>query len=296
MARTSVFRSAEARAAYDALYDEALAHAPMQIHESDVETSFGTTHVLTAGEATDPPLVALHGKSMSATSWLPLLPVLAEGHHVTLIDAIGDVNRSVTAKSMSKPVEIVTWLDETLRALSIRRPAMVGASIGSWMATHYASAHPEAVERLALLCPAGIVGRIRASWLVTAVVKTAIRTTPARVEAFVETMAMPSTRPRLHADPWRPIMQEFVQGMLGFRPSLRQPIPAPLDLDRLAAQDLPVLVIIGRDETLHDGPKAAARFRARLPRARVEVLEAANHLVMIDQPEAVSNLLADFLR
>ena len=37
-----------------------------------------------------------------------------------------------------------------------------------------------------------------------------------------------------------------------------------------------MLVIIGRDELLHDGPKMAARFRQRLPEARIEVIDDAN--------------------
>jgi pimeloyl-ACP methyl ester carboxylesterase len=54
--------------------------------------------------------------------------------------------------------------------------------------------------------------------------------------------------------------------------------------------------MVGRDETLHDGPKMAARFRQRLPGARIELIDDANHLIPIDQPGIVEKLLADFLR
>ena len=76
MAGISAFRSDESRVAYWQLYDMALATSTIPVTESDIETSFGRTHVLQAGDPSKPPLVALHGSSISSTMWVPLLPVL----------------------------------------------------------------------------------------------------------------------------------------------------------------------------------------------------------------------------
>jgi hypothetical protein len=46
--RPSGFRTDAARERYCQLYDEAIAISPVPVEESDVETSFGTMHVLTA--------------------------------------------------------------------------------------------------------------------------------------------------------------------------------------------------------------------------------------------------------
>jgi hypothetical protein len=59
-----------ARAAYCQLYDATLAASIMPVTESDVEASFGRTQILMAGDPLQPPLVALHGRSLSATLWL----------------------------------------------------------------------------------------------------------------------------------------------------------------------------------------------------------------------------------
>jgi hypothetical protein len=66
MGRPSAFRSDEAQAEYCRLYDEAIALSPLPVEESDLPTSFGTTHVLTAGDPSKPSL-ALHALSMSST-------------------------------------------------------------------------------------------------------------------------------------------------------------------------------------------------------------------------------------
>jgi pimeloyl-ACP methyl ester carboxylesterase len=157
--QASGFRSVEAGAAYCRPYDEALAASAVPVEECDVETSYGVTHVLRAGDPADPPLVALHAKSFSSTMWLPLLPALVDGHYVNLIDAMGDVNKSVATQVLSSPRRVASWLEETTTALQIRRASIVAASVGTWMAVHYAMEHPERVDRLALICPAGIVSR-----------------------------------------------------------------------------------------------------------------------------------------
>jgi hypothetical protein len=80
MERASGFRSANERDAYGRLYDEAVGQSAVPVEESDVETSFGLTHVLNAGDPAKPPLLALHAKSFGSTMWLPLLPSLTATH------------------------------------------------------------------------------------------------------------------------------------------------------------------------------------------------------------------------
>jgi hypothetical protein len=102
MAGISAFRSNDARAAYFQLYDAALATSTIPVTESDIETSFGRSHVLHAGDPSKPPLVALHGSSVSSTSWVPLLPVLAASHSVMMIDVIDEVGKGIPTKPTPK--------------------------------------------------------------------------------------------------------------------------------------------------------------------------------------------------
>lgn len=143
MGRVSKFRSAAARDEYFKLYDAALAVSTVRVTELDVDTSFGRTHVLHAGDRSKPSLVALHGSSISSTSWIPLLPVLTATHSVTMIDVIDEAGKSVAARPTTKIADITTWLDETLRAIDVQRSSFVAASRGTWIAAHYAVAFPK---------------------------------------------------------------------------------------------------------------------------------------------------------
>ena len=135
MAGISAFRSDDVRAAYLRLYDAALAASTIPVTESDIDTSFGRTHVLRAGDPSKPPLVALHGSSISSTSWVPLLPILTATHRVTMIDAIDESGKSIATKPTTDSAGLVAWLDETLRAVDIQRSALVAVSRGTWIAT-----------------------------------------------------------------------------------------------------------------------------------------------------------------
>jgi pimeloyl-ACP methyl ester carboxylesterase len=295
MSRASGFRSEQARATYCKLYDEAIAQTRESLTELDLDSRFGTTHVVVAGDPSNPPLVALHAKSMSSTMWLPLLPALSSSRRVYMLDAVGDLNKSVARRVLSTPAHVVSWIEDTLDALSVRSTAVVGASIGTWMGAHFAMANPERVERLALICPAGLVSRQHTRWLLSALFAAGVRPTPDRVTVLVDSMAMPSTVPRLREDPWRQVVQQFVQGTPAFRTRFNEARPRPANLDRLAGCTFPTLVLVGRDETLHDGSLMAERFRQRLPSADVVLVEDANHLVFIDQTALVLQRLRQFL-
>jgi hypothetical protein len=87
----------------------------------------------------------------------------------------------------------------------------------------------------------------------------------------------------------------FVVGMIGFKIPLSGGSgavrPKRCDLGPLSAARIPVLVIIGRNELLHDGPKMAAHFRQRLPQARIEVIDDAIHLIPLTNPRSYMSCL-----
>jgi pimeloyl-ACP methyl ester carboxylesterase len=209
-----------------------------------------------------------------------------------LTDSLG----GVASKPITTAGHVVAWLDETLRALAIERAAMVAMSMGTWMATQYAMAYPDRVDRLALIAPVGLVSGQHLAWTLRGAYANFLRPTRERLESFIDTTATSAGQRRMREDPWRPIIQQYVTGMLGFNKALIAVRPTRCDLQRLASDQIPILAIIGRNESLHDGPKMAARFRERLPEARIELIDDANHLIPIDQPEIVEKLLGDFLQ
>lgn len=192
--------------------------------------------------------------------WIPLLPTLTALNHVAMLDRVGDLNKSRATTHVASPTRVVDWIDQALDALEIERAAFVALSIGSWMAAHYAMARPHRVERLALMSPVGLVINQHPKWLAAMADHTAVH----------------------HRNAGLPVQSA-------------RAAPRPMQAGRLAASRIPVLVVVPRGETLHDGTTMASRFRHQLPHARVELIDNANHVVPIDQPDVVNELLATFL-
>ena len=154
--------------------------------------------------------------------WVPLLATLAAACSVTMIDAIGEPGKSIATKPNTNITQIVEWLDETLRAVDIERPAIVAASRCASIATHYAMAFPDRVDRLALVGPVGIVSRVRLSKLVSCTHNRRCSVNGRRVRSLLDATVMPTNRGLLRQEPWRPIMQQFIAGTIGFKPRQRR--------------------------------------------------------------------------
>jgi pimeloyl-ACP methyl ester carboxylesterase len=295
MSKVGRFRSPRARREYFDAYDRVVSKSSVRVDQSTLATPFGDTHVMIAGSAVDPALVALHGKALSSTMWLSHLPVLAATHRVFLIDTVGDMNKSAATAVMATRGDVVRWIDSVLDGLQIAQAAFLGHSYGAWMATTYAIARPERVERLALLCPAAVFAGTRPAWIASAMYAHMIRPRTDTARKFISTLYMPTTAARLHDSDFGRVIDQYVVGVPGFRGSIRDARPCTYDSDALAPLTMPVLVIIGTEECVCDGPRSAQIARQRLPGARVELVPDANHCITGDQPAIVDSALSEFL-
>jgi pimeloyl-ACP methyl ester carboxylesterase len=163
------------------------------------------------------------------------------------------------------------------------------------MATTYALARPDLVDRLALLAPAGVFVRVKPVWLARAITTYAVRPTPGRVRRFMASTCAPATEAAFGSSAFGRVVDQHVVGAPAFRGATREALPCTYDRDALSALVMPVLLVVGRDETVCDGPRSTAIARERIPHARVELLDDANHAVFADQHEAVDRILAEFL-
>ena len=144
-------------AACDALY----AMGTRARFETDVETSFGTTHVYRYGPA-DPagesrtPIVLIHGSGGCSAQWYPNTPALSAERPVYALDTPGDPGRSVQREPMWQPERAAQWLDEALDALALDRVHLVGSSYGGWLALNHAHRKPGRLASVTLLDPGGL--------------------------------------------------------------------------------------------------------------------------------------------
>jgi pimeloyl-ACP methyl ester carboxylesterase len=247
------------------------------------------------------PLVLIHGLATTRQVWDMVVPQLAQARQVVTLDLPGF--------GQSQPVDSGFGLDtvadriaEGLEAFGVGVPFdLVGHSLGAGVALTLAARWPGAVRRLVLVAPAGF----------------------ARVPRLASAALAMSADGLLAARRWLVPLTDMAWGrrlLLGFAAADGGRIPATQArlivnssanarrtaeaLATITAADLaPVLgelrtplgLIWGTEDRTVPARLARAVREAR-PDAELELVEAAGHVVMIEQPEAFVAALERLLR
>ena len=225
---------------------------------------------------TGQPVVLVHGLSGSGAWWSPVLPALARGFRVHVVDLPGF--GLMRREGGLAPPAAATWLQAWMEAAGLERPHLVGHSLGGYVALLLAASAPAAVGRLALLAPAVLPpgGRIRGY---AGPLLRSVRQAPL---AFLPVLLRDSVRAG-PATVWR-AARDLLAG------AADDAVDAAV-----AGVTAPVLLVWGSRDALV--PLATGqRLRAALPRARLLVLDGAGHVPMYERPHDLSAALVAFLR
>jgi pimeloyl-ACP methyl ester carboxylesterase len=252
------------------------------------------------------PLVFVHGLSGCWANWLEQLPVFAAEHRVVTLDLPGFGHSPMPSKEISIS-GYARLLDRLLGELGIDAAAVVGNSMGGFIASELAIAFPQRVERLVLISAAGIsttghpgtaralpsLRRLETILAATAGWVASKSDTVARRARLREAlMALVVRHPdRLPAA----LAAEQLRG--AGKPGFVQALESILEYDireRLPEIACPTLVVWGeRDRLVPLGD--ADVFVELIPNARKVVFQDTGHMSMLERPAAFNALLAEFL-
>src|ERR1035437_8136744 len=153
----------EAPAGAQAASGEAAAYGPVgrsawldvdwRAHQRWISIDGASVNVIELGHG--PPIVFIHGLSGSWPNWLAQLPVLAAAHRVIALDLPGFGSSPMPTREISISGYART-LERLFVELGIDAAAVVGNSMGGFIAAELAIAFPQLVERLVLISAAGI--------------------------------------------------------------------------------------------------------------------------------------------
>ena len=256
------------------------------------------TRTLIAGSGE--PVIFLHGITGHLETYIPTLAAHAEHFQVHAIDMLGHgwtgrPDEDYTVQRLAQ--HVIDYLD----AMDIPKAHIVGISQGGWTGAYLAAEHPERVERLTMVVPAGDPDL-----------------DPGIVERFLYKLTRESvfdddpegTRRRLAAvvaDP-ASLTDELVEARYAiyqdadFRAHLENILASAtvelyqrdaLTPERLAKVTCETLVVWGSHDPA--GRHGGDYLMAGLPNARLITFEHAGHWVPFEQPEAFSELDTAFL-
>jgi 2-hydroxy-6-oxonona-2,4-dienedioate hydrolase len=114
------------------------------------------TRVAIAGPEDGHPVVLLHGTGGHWETFAPTIDALAKQYRCIAIDMIGN---GFTDKP-DYDYEISVYIEHVLgvlRVLGVEHAHFIGMSLGAWVSARMAQQHPEVVDKLILMSPAGLI-------------------------------------------------------------------------------------------------------------------------------------------
>ncbi|OLF15259.1 alpha/beta fold hydrolase [Actinophytocola xanthii] len=250
-------------------YEQTLASWPVPAEQRRLSTREGETFVLVCGPEEAPPLLLLHGSGTNAAMWQGDVALWAQHFRVHAVDMIGEPGLSAPARPPLDSASYAEWLDDVLDALGLDRVAVVGASLGGWLALDYATRRVDRVERLALLCPGG-VGRQKVGFLL----KVLLYKPFGRWGMFRSIKAVAGVDPRATPE----VAEYLALTFTHFLPR-RDRLPVFSD-EALRKLTMPVLVIVGGRDAMFDSHDTAERVRRTVPHATVTLLPEVAHSII----------------
>jgi pimeloyl-ACP methyl ester carboxylesterase len=263
--------------------------------------SDGATHYEIAGPADGARVVLVHGISSAAFIWNGTFEALAAaGLRVLRYDLYGR-GHSDRPHAEYGAALFRRQLEELLAAVGFDGPfRLVGLSMGGAVSIDFADRHPDRVERLALIAPAGMpftVPRLARVLSAPLLGDYALRWLGERIitKQLARTVHRPDRLPELLA------AYEVQLRYKGFKRALlstmrHMPLDALADtFVRVGAHPRKVLLVWGRRDRIIPFPTSDV-VRAALPRARFVPVDDAGHLPHFERPEVVTPELVEFLR
>jgi len=277
-----VYRSKEAAWAVEAQYRRVLDRWPVAKAELHLQTRQGSTFVLASGPEAAPPVLLLHGSQANSAAWLPDITLWSTRFRVFAIDMIGEPGFSARVRPELAGDAHALWLDDVLQGLELERAAIVGTSLGGWLALDYASRRLAAVQALALICPAGI-GRQK-NFLLRAMALLLLG--PWGKRKVRELVFGPA--PKILPEAFEPIAELMNTLPRAIKPRVVR-IPRLTDA-QLRELTVPVLAIIGGRDALLDSRDTRARLQLAVQHAEICFIENGYHFL----PDQASRVM-DFL-
>jgi pimeloyl-ACP methyl ester carboxylesterase len=286
--------------AYNAITARAELDPERAIEVKKVEGSFVSgsgvrTHYIKEGSG-DTVIVFIHGFGGSTYSWRKNLSELARKYTVISLDVRGFGYTSRDPASEYSPRGYATHVSTFLDILGVRRPIIVGHSLGGEVAIRVALQRPEDVSGLVLIDSAGLPSARRFE---VPPVPQPLQTTLVRFlsskrvvraglsAAYYDPSLVDTEMVSAYRDP---LDVERAEEMLWRMARTSAP---QLNRSEIAQVSVPTLIIWGKQDRLiplRDGEELAALIKG----SRLVVLDRAGHMPQEERPQDVNALIDSF--
>jgi pimeloyl-ACP methyl ester carboxylesterase len=139
------------------LYNQKLKELEIEYKYSVIDTDFGKTNIIVAGDLTKPPLIIIHGSNGCAPIALETYPTLSKKFQIFAIDVLAQPNKSAETRLSMKDNSYGLWINELINKLELKNVTMAGFSFGGLIILKTLIQNESNIKEVFLSAPAFIV-------------------------------------------------------------------------------------------------------------------------------------------
>jgi pimeloyl-ACP methyl ester carboxylesterase len=260
--KNSVFKTNEMRDIFRDYYKHVLNQFPFG--QQYINTPFGQTFMLTAGQESNPPIILLHGSCSNSAFWFPEIMALSNNYRVYAVDIIGEAGNSEEYRPDINSDAFALWMKDVLDVLGLEKAIIIDNSLGGWVALKFATIYPERVSMLVLLASAGLA-EVRQQFI----------SNVAQTRQEDGSIPVDSTILGDHDIP-KEVLDFMHLIVKSYSPIQHLPVYREDQLQRLV---MPVLFIDGENDVIIDAAESAQRLSQLVPSAEIHILMNCGHVL-----------------
>jgi pimeloyl-ACP methyl ester carboxylesterase len=274
-------------------YERRLSGFTIPIQSHIINTRYGCTHLITAGDTCAPPILLLHGTNVSALGWQAQIEGLARDYFVIAPDVIGYAGKSDPVRLSYRNSAYADWLADVLDEMRIAPAIVVGASGGGFFALKLAYHAPQYVRALILLNPCGITPfrfplNIMRQPPVAYSVAFASRLVASRWMAY--RLAKKNVAPNTS-----PSEENIHLAQLLLKHYIRHHPPGMLPSHQLQHITTPILLLVSQDEPFFAPYKLIKRANHLFSDIQAQIIDGAGHDIHVERPDFINQKIHQFI-
>lgn len=267
----SIYKNNQVKTDLMNLYDEKLKHLKIDYTNIDINTDFGITRVVKAGNPNGKNIILFHGYNAGSPITLEAVKDILHLYCFYVIETPGQATKSEERIINIKDDSFALWANAILDKLEIKKANIIGISYGAFITEKIMTYTPERIKKCILVVPSGIVnGNVWQSLtkLTLPLITWKITKKEKHLKAFLNAFV--------------PIEDKFLYTMLslimkGIKLDTRIPkLLKPKDVENFKA---PVYIIAAKNDIYFPGDKIAKRSKMLFSNLKeVHLLQASKHM------------------
>ncbi|MEG0418780.1 alpha/beta fold hydrolase [Gordonibacter sp.] len=284
----TIYKSPEAKHAILELYDKQLARLDCAWEDRFVDTSFGTTHLIVAGNPQGIPLLVFHGGNATTAYNLLACLYLLEDFCVYAVDTIGHPGKSAETCLSPSNYDYGVWAAEVIGALGFESMRCFAGSFGAGIVAKLMCAAPQRVERAVLCVPSGI--KNAAAWHSMSMMAPMIAYWLTRKESwFVKTiLPMSITEEAIDTDTLE-TARASIDGS-----KIKVGMPSDVDPERMGKCQAETLVMAAERDCLFPASGVIPQAERIIPHCTTYLLRDRGHIHRLTEDE--KSMILEFLK